>query len=151
MTLKIGVIGTGMIGRDHTRRIAQVLAGADITALSDCNPDAARAVRADLAPDARIHDRGEDLIAADEVDAVLVCSTGATHEAYVLAAIAAQKPCFCEKPLATTAEGARRIVDAEVAHGTRLVQVGFMRRRASIIPELSTWNTATVRALANRS
>ena len=59
---------------------------------------------------------------------MLVTSWGATHEAYVLAAIAAGKPCFCEKPLATTAEGARRIVDAEVAHGRRLVQVGFMRR-----------------------
>ena len=128
MTLKIGVIGTGMIGRDHTRRIQQVLAGAEIVALSDYNPDAARAARADLAPGATVHDRGEDLIAARDVDAVLICSTGATHEAYVLAAIAAGKPCFCEKPLATIAEGARRIVQAEVAHGKRLVQVGFMRR-----------------------
>ncbi|AUH33034.1 Gfo/Idh/MocA family protein [Paracoccus tegillarcae] len=128
MTVRIGVIGTGMIGRDHTRRIQQVLAGAEITALSDYNPDAARAVQADLAPDATVHDKGEDLIAADNVDAVLVCSTGSTHEAYVLAAIAAGKPCFCEKPLATTADGAKRIVDAEVAHGSRLVQVGFMRR-----------------------
>ncbi|MGV2528249.1 UNVERIFIED_CONTAM: Gfo/Idh/MocA family oxidoreductase, partial [Bacillus thuringiensis] len=57
-----------------------------------------------------------------------VTSWGATHEPYVLAAIAAGKPVFCEKPLATTAEGARRIVDAEVKFGRRLVQVGFMRR-----------------------
>lgn len=128
MTLKIGVIGTGMIGRDHTRRIQQVLAGAEVVALSDYNPDAARAVQAELAPAATVHDKGEDLIASADVDAVLVCSTGSTHEAYVLAAIAAGKPCFCEKPLATTADGARRIVDAEVAAGKRLVQVGFMRR-----------------------
>lgn len=128
MTLRIGVIGTGMIGRDHTRRIQQVLAGAKVVALSDYNPDAAKAVAKDLAPDATVYDKGEDLIAAADVDAVLVCSTGSTHEAYVLAAIAAGKPCFCEKPLATTAEGARRIVDAEVKAGRRLVQVGFMRR-----------------------
>lgn len=128
MTLKIGVIGTGMIGRDHTRRIQQVLGGAEVVALSDYNPDAARAVQADLAPGATVYEKGEDLIAAPDVDAILVCSTGATHEAYVLAAIAAGKPCFCEKPLATTADGAKRIVDAEAAHGTRLVQVGFMRR-----------------------
>ena len=31
------------------------------------------------------------------------------------------------------------------------MQVGFMRRSASIMPDDSTWNTATVRALANRS
>lgn len=128
MTLKIGVIGTGMIGRDHTRRIQQVLAGAEVVALSDVNLASAESVRADLAPNARLYQTGEELIAAPEVDAVLVTSWGATHEPYVLAAVAAGKPVFCEKPLATTAEGARRIVEAEVAHGKRLVQVGFMRR-----------------------
>ena len=105
-----------------------MLAGAEVTALSDVNLDSARAVQADLCPDAQVFETGQDLIASDTVDAVLVCSWGATHEEYVLAAIAAGKPCFCEKPLATTAEGAKRIVDAEVAHGSRLVQVGFMRR-----------------------
>lgn len=128
MTLKIGVIGTGMIGRDHTRRIQQVLSGAEVVALSDVNQASAASVRDDLAPKAKLYDTGEALIAAPEVDAVLVTSWGATHEPYVLAAIAAGKPVFCEKPLATTAAGARRIVDAEVAHGKRLVQVGFMRR-----------------------
>ncbi|MGQ0709577.1 MAG: Gfo/Idh/MocA family oxidoreductase [Rhodoferax sp.] len=128
MALNIGVIGTGMIGRDHTRRIQQVLSGAQVVALSDVNAASAEAVRKDLAPAARLYDSGEALIAAPEVDAVLVTSWGATHEPYVLAAIAAGKPVFCEKPLATTAQGACRIVDAEVQRGRRLVQVGFMRR-----------------------
>lgn len=128
MTVRIGVIGTGAIGRDHARRINQVLAGARITALTDVNLETARSVQADIAPDAEICQTGEDLVASDLVDAVLVTSWGATHEQYVLAAIAAGKPCFCEKPLATTAEGAKRIVEAEVGFGRRLVQVGFMRR-----------------------
>ena len=128
MTVRIGVVGTGAIGRDHTRRINRVLAGATVTALSDVNPDSAAAVRADVAPEARTFATGEELIASDTVDAVLVTSWGSTHEQYVLAALAAGKPCFCEKPLATTADGAKRIVDAEVALGRRLVQVGFMRR-----------------------
>ncbi|MFD1881211.1 Gfo/Idh/MocA family protein [Paracoccus pacificus] len=128
MTVRIGVIGTGMIGRDHTRRIQQVLSGARVVALSDYDPAAARAVQAGLVPEAQVFERSEDLVASDQVDAVLVCSTGATHEPYVLAAIAAGKPVFCEKPLATTAAGADRIVRAEVDFGKRLVQVGFMRR-----------------------
>ena len=128
MTLNIGVIGCGMIGRDHTRRIQQVLAGARVVALSDVNHANAQGVQKDFAPDARIYATGEELIAAPEVHAVLVTSWGATHEPYVLAAIAAGKPVFCEKPLATTADGARRIVEAEVAFGKKLVQVGFMRR-----------------------
>ena len=128
MTLQIGVIGCGMIGSDHTRRIQQVLAGAKVVALTDVNRGNAERVRSAFAPDARLFDTGEALIAAPEVQAVLVTSWGATHEPYVLSAIAAGKPVFCEKPLATTADGARRIVDAEVATGKRLVQVGFMRR-----------------------
>lgn len=128
MTLRIGVIGTGAIGRDHARRINNVLQGGRIVALSDVNIASCEAVKNDVAPDAQIFTTGEELIASPDVDAVLVTSWGATHEQYVLAAIAAGKPCFCEKPLATTAEGARRIVDAEVAFGRRLVQVGFMRR-----------------------
>jgi myo-inositol 2-dehydrogenase/D-chiro-inositol 1-dehydrogenase len=128
MTLNIGVIGCGMIGRDHTRRIQQVLAGARVVALSDVNQANAEGVQKDFAPDARIFATGEELIASPDVHAVLVTSWGATHEPYVLAAIAAGKPVFCEKPLATTADGARRIVEAEVAFGKKLVQVGFMRR-----------------------
>lgn len=128
MTLKIGIIGTGAIGRDHARRIEKVLAGATISALSDVFADNAKAVQAEVTPNARIFASGEELIASDGVDAVLVTSSGDTHEQYVLAAIEAGKPCFCEKPLATSADGAKRIVDAEIAHGARLVQVGFMRR-----------------------
>lgn len=97
-------------------------------AVSDVNADNAAALKASVAPDATVFATGEELIASDGVDAILVTSWGATHEQYVLAALAAGKPCFCEKPLATTADGARRIVDAEVALGKRLVQVGFMRR-----------------------
>jgi myo-inositol 2-dehydrogenase/D-chiro-inositol 1-dehydrogenase len=58
----------------------------------------------------------------------VVCSWGPTHEQYVLASIAAGKPVFCEKPLATSQEACLRIVQAEVEHGNRLVQVGYMRR-----------------------
>lgn len=128
MTLRIGVIGTGMIGRDHARRIQTVLAGASVVALSDVNIESAKAVQADIAPEAVLYSTGEELIASPDVDAVLITSWGGTHAQYVLAAIAAGKPCFCEKPLATTADDARLIVDAEVAYGKRLVQVGFMRR-----------------------
>ena len=127
MTLKVGVIGTGMIGQDHIRRITQVLSGARITAVSDA--DAALAARtADGLHDVHVYPSGEELITSDEVDAVIVTSWGPTHETYVLAAIAAGKPVFCEKPLATTEEACRQIIEAEVAAGRRLVQVGFMRR-----------------------
>ena len=45
MTVRIGVIGTGAIGRDHARRINQVLAGGKVVALSDVNRASAEAVK----------------------------------------------------------------------------------------------------------
>ena len=125
--LRVGVIGTGMIGQDHIRRMTTVLAGVAVTAVTDVDVDVAKQVAASL-PGATLHATGEDLIADPAVDAVVVCSWGPTHEQYVLASIAAGKPVFCEKPLATTAAAALRIVRAEVAAGRRLVQVGYMRR-----------------------
>jgi myo-inositol 2-dehydrogenase/D-chiro-inositol 1-dehydrogenase len=127
MTVRVGVIGVGMIGQDHIRRITQVLSGGVIVAVTDVDPARARQAASGL-PGATIHPTGRDLIADRDVDAVLVTSWGPTHEEHVLAAIEAGKPVFCEKPLATTAGAARRIVDAEMAGGRRLVQVGFMRR-----------------------
>jgi myo-inositol 2-dehydrogenase/D-chiro-inositol 1-dehydrogenase len=128
MVLKIGVIGTGAIGQDHIRRITNNLSGGKIVAVTDVNTVQANAVVKNENLDAKVYENGHDVINATEVDAVIVTSWGPTHEEFVLASIAAGKPVFCEKPLATTAEGCKRIVDAEVASGKQLVQVGFMRR-----------------------
>jgi myo-inositol 2-dehydrogenase / D-chiro-inositol 1-dehydrogenase len=124
--LRVGVIGTGMIGQDHIRRMTTVLSGVTVTAVTDVDADTALRVGAGIG--ATVHRTGEDVIADPAVDAVVVCSWGPSHEQYVLAAIEAGKPVFCEKPLATTQDACRRIVEAEVAFGSRLVQVGFMRR-----------------------
>ncbi len=127
MTVNVGVIGVGMIGQDHIRRLTTVLAGANVAAVSDVNPAQAREVASRL-NDAKVYATGEELIVAREVEAIIVTSWGPTHAAYVLAAIKAGKPVFCEKPLADTEKDCSAILDAEAAFGRRLVQVGFMRR-----------------------
>jgi len=128
MTLKVGVIGTGAIGQEHIARLHGKLAGSRVVAVNDIDERAARAASVRLCPGASVHKSAQALIDDPSVDAVVVTSWGPSHEEFVLASIASGKPVFCEKPLATTAEACRRIVEAEMARGRHLVQVGFMRR-----------------------
>lgn len=128
MTMKFGVIGTGALGVDHMRRIQQTLNGGEVVAVTDINPEAAKQAVANLGLDAQVFPDDRTLLAEGNVDAIVITSWGPAHKASVLAGIEAGKFVFCEKPLATTAEDCLSIVEAEMKHGKRLVQVGFMRR-----------------------
>jgi myo-inositol 2-dehydrogenase / D-chiro-inositol 1-dehydrogenase len=127
MTIRVGIIGTGLIGEDHGRKLASVISGSTVSAVTDVNRARAEEVAAALGG-ATVFDNGIDLIDSDDVDAVLVTSIGPTHAEYVLACIAAGKPVMCEKPLAPTVPECEQILAAEVAFGRRLVIVGYMRR-----------------------
>jgi myo-inositol 2-dehydrogenase / D-chiro-inositol 1-dehydrogenase len=122
--IKVGVIGTGIMGTDHARILSRSISGATVGAVFDV--DAGRAAAA--ADGARVLDDPLSLIKDSDVDAVLIASSDETHEEFVLAALTASKPVLCEKPLAPDVAGCLRIVDAEASSGQRLVSVGFMRR-----------------------
>jgi len=128
MSLKFGVVGTGAIGADHIRRITNTLSGGEVVAVTDINQEVAAKVVKEYQINATVHPDDKSLIADPNVEVVLVASPGFVHEQTVIAALEAGKYVFCEKPLATTAEGCKRIADAEMKAGKKLVQVGFMRR-----------------------
>jgi len=127
LSIRVGVIGTGGIGSDHIRRLRGVLSGVTVVAVSD--PDSQRATASiEGLEGASVVGDGFELIHRSEVDAVVIASPGFTHAEFVTTCLALGKPVFCEKPLAITADDAWKVVQAEVAVGRRLVQVGFMRR-----------------------
>jgi myo-inositol 2-dehydrogenase / D-chiro-inositol 1-dehydrogenase len=127
MTLQVGVIGAGLMGTTHARVLSTSVAGAELAAISDAFPETGRRLADEVGVE-RVHTDALELIADPAIDAVIVASPGDTHEQFVVACLDAGKPVLCEKPLATTAEAARHVVEAEAALGRRLVQVGFMRR-----------------------
>jgi myo-inositol 2-dehydrogenase/D-chiro-inositol 1-dehydrogenase len=126
MTLGIGVVGTGQMGRYHVERLAGGVTDAEVVAVSDVFVEGAKQVAEQVG--ARAYSDGHELIADDQVQAVLIASPGFTHEEFTLACLAANKPVLCEKPLAPTIDACLRVLEAEAAKPRRLIQVGFMRR-----------------------
>lgn len=125
-TARIGIIGTGIMGTDHARILAAGIADAELAGVQDASRERAEALATETG--ARVFADPRSLISDTGIDAVMICSPDATHHALALAAIAAGKPVLVEKPLASTLAEARDVIDAEMKHGRRLVQVGFMRR-----------------------
>ncbi len=121
----VGVIGAGEIGAVHSENLARRTRRARVTAVMDVDGERAEAVAS--ACGARAYTDAAALIADPAVDALLVATPDATHADLTIAAIEAGKPALCEKPLATTAADAQRVLRAELAAGRRMTQVGFMR------------------------
>jgi myo-inositol 2-dehydrogenase / D-chiro-inositol 1-dehydrogenase len=123
--VRVGVIGTGAMGAAHVENLARWVPGARVAQVFDVDSERAKAVAdgvgASAAPSA------EALIESDDVDAVLIAAPDPLHEPLTLACIERGKPTLLEKPIASTVDGGRRVVEAEVAAGRRLVRLGFMR------------------------
>lgn len=127
MTIRIAVIGAGLMGADHARIFAEDLPGASLQVVCDASEAHARTVAdaygvADIASDAAA------VIARADVDAIVVASPDFTHAPLSLTAIAAGKPVLCEKPLSQSSAECLQVMAAEQAAGRRFIQLGFMRR-----------------------
>jgi UDP-N-acetyl-2-amino-2-deoxyglucuronate dehydrogenase len=122
--VRVGILGCGLIARNHVAALRDV-AGVEVTAVADIDPDRARGFAA--AHDVRHWYTDADRMLASGLDAVTVCTPHAAHEAGVLAAARYRTHVLCEKPVAVSVDQARRMVDATDAAGIRF-GVLFQRR-----------------------
>jgi len=121
-SLRGGVIGAGVFGGYHARQYAK-LPGVVLSAVFDPHPDRAAAVAVPLAGRAF-----NDLEAfLDAVDVVTVASPATFHAEQALAAIAAGKPVYIEKPIATSVADGERVRAAGAAAGL-VVACGHQER-----------------------
>jgi predicted dehydrogenase len=127
--LNVGLIGSGFIGRSHAFawRMAPAVFGLPVTptlhTLADVDAPAAERAAAALGF-ARGTGDWRALVADPEIDLVDVTTPNAWHKPMALAAIAAGKPVYCEKPLAPTTREAREMAEAAEAAGVPTF-VGF--------------------------
>jgi predicted dehydrogenase len=128
MPEKIGVAIIGATGLAGTGHLAgyQALPNAEVRVLWDQVPERARAMA---------QERGVPHVAATmeevwdrkDVQIVSICTPDHLHADHATAALAAGKHVLCEKPMCTTVEDARRMVEAVRRSGKKLM-VGMCYR-----------------------
>ena len=109
-TVRLGIIGTGGIGNAHLDA-ARACTGVEVTAVCDLHAGRARNAAKQFGVPNVFEDH-RDLLAAEVVDAVTVCTPNNTHMPITLDALKVGKDVLCEKPLAMSAQQARRMVAA---------------------------------------
>ncbi|MCT2591033.1 Gfo/Idh/MocA family oxidoreductase [Streptomyces sp. N2-109] len=134
-SLGVAVLGTGMMGADHVRRIDEVISGAHVAAVMDIDADRAHKLAGGL-PGCTAHTEPSAALAAPGVGAVLIASPGPAHEAALVEALERDLPVLCEKPLTPDPDSALRVLETEQKLGRRRIQVGFMRRFDSEFTQL---------------
>ncbi len=124
--IRMGVLGTGRIGRLHAENLAFRIPGADLVAVADVNLEAAEACAAACHVDRAYRDPRE-VIEAPDIDAVLICSSTDCHADQMEQAAAAGKQIFCEKPIDLDLDRIDRALAAVEQAGVKLM-IGFNRR-----------------------
>jgi myo-inositol 2-dehydrogenase/D-chiro-inositol 1-dehydrogenase len=126
MTVKVGILGVGFMGRVHGR-ILRADARAELGAVFDVDPARRQEAARELGCTAA--ESEEALL--DAVDAVYVTVPNTLHAATAGRAVRAGKHVFCEKPFATSLEDAAALQDAARA-SSRVFMVGHNRRFAPV-------------------
>ena len=125
--LRVGVIGTGGMGGRHAMNLAHRINGATVNGIFDMDEARAAAVAGECGG-ATVFGSAEALIESADIDAVVIASPDSTHAGLALSCVRAGKNVLCEKPLAPSVAEALAVVEAEVASGRRVIQLGFMRQ-----------------------
>jgi len=125
--IKIGAVGLGRLGHQHAKNIAFRIPGAELTAICDRNEALLNDVCDQWQVPFRYTDY-EEMIANEELDAVVITSPSHLHTAQIAAALEKGLHVFSEKPLGTNVEECKTAELAVEAHPELVFMLGFMRR-----------------------
>ena len=129
MAVGVALVGAGRMGAFHGASLARRVPGARLAAVADPAPGAAARLAAELGGPPAYTDPAE-AFAHGGVDAVVIAAPARFHADLVVAAAAAGKAVFCEKPVGLALAEVDRAIDAARGAGVAQ-QVGFNRRFAA--------------------
>jgi UDP-N-acetylglucosamine 3-dehydrogenase len=121
----IGIIGAGYMGKTHSLHHSQ-LKGVRLMAVADVNLEAAQELATQYEIP-QVYRNYQELLASPDVDAVSICTPDAVHRGPGVMAAEAGKHILLEKPIATTIEDAKAILEAVEKAGVVLT-IGFVSR-----------------------
>jgi UDP-N-acetylglucosamine 3-dehydrogenase len=131
--LRAGVIGLGMMGRNHVRVWDEAIRGVELVAVADPDPKAVE--RATQGRRARGFDDPQRMFAEEELDLVSIVAPTSLHLPVTLGALRAGVNVIVEKPIAATRDEAMQMIEAAQAAG-RMLTVGHIERFNPAIREL---------------
>jgi len=123
--IRAGIVGLGRWGRSLVDAVAR--SGGAISFVRACTRSPADAVQFCRDRNIALAENYQQILRDPAIDAVVLATPHSQHEEQALAAIAAGKHVFVEKPLALTHASARRVADAAHRSGV-ILAVGFARR-----------------------
>jgi len=119
--VRVGIIGCGGIATGKHLPSLSKLPNVDIVAFFDIAEDRARSARNQYgSEDAKVYATYEELLKDGSIEVVHICTPNDSHAEITVAALEAGKHVMCEKPMAKTAEGARRMLEASKRTGKKL-------------------------------
>jgi len=121
--LRFGLLGAGRIGQIHGRNIA-ASPDASLVAVADVDKKAAASLAGKTGAEVR---DAKALVAAGDIDALLIGSPTGTHADLIEAGAKAGKAVLCEKPVDLDAARVARCLKVVMSAGTPLM-IGFNRR-----------------------
>jgi predicted dehydrogenase len=122
MTVRVGVVGTGYLGRLHARVLTEI-PDVHVAGFVEPNDEIAASVAADL----KLKRFDSVASLAKEIDCAVVATPTTTHFDVARELLEAGVDVMVEKPITETVEQAQQLIDL-AAKNDRIIQVGHVER-----------------------
>ncbi len=110
--VRYGIIGSGMMGQEHIRNI-EMLPGGVVAAVADPDEGMRQSAKALAGECCAAYGDHRQMLSKGGIDALLIASPNHTHIDVLRDVMASDLPILAEKPLATTVEDCREILQLQ--------------------------------------
>ncbi|MEM8872442.1 MAG: Gfo/Idh/MocA family oxidoreductase [Pseudomonadota bacterium] len=152
MTKRYGIIGTGMMGREHIRNI-NLLEGACVAAITDPDLTQARKAQDEASPECVSFLTHQEMLREGGLDAVVIAAPNHLHRPILKDVLATELPVLCEKPLGVTDAECAEIEALQARRSAPLwvaMEYRYMPAVARLLEEVDKGTAGTVQMLAIR-